>query len=87
MLCLETITCLLSLIVTTEDESFKEKEKVYTSTNSLEKLGADQVHIRFRLMTDYERNQIKDTVQRFCREANSAPVQPAGWNNPSWVHS
>lgn len=64
----------LSLIVTTEDEAFKEKAKVYIQ-QTLEKLGIAQVHIRFRLMTDYERNQIKDTVQPTA-EKQTQPVQP-----------
>ncbi|NOU71564.1 P-loop NTPase [Paenibacillus sp. LMG 31458] len=64
----------LSLIVTTEDEAFKEKAKVYIQ-QTLGKLGIAQVHIRFRLMTDYERNQIKDTSQP-AAEKPTQPIQP-----------
>ncbi|KRF21979.1 P-loop NTPase [Paenibacillus sp. Soil787] len=64
----------LSLIVAIEDETFKEKAKVYIQ-QTLEKLGVAQVHIRFRLMTDYERNQIKDTVHP-AEEKKAQTVQP-----------
>ncbi len=67
-------TVSLSLIVTTEDEAIKEKAKAYIQ-QTLEKLGIAQVHIRFRLMTDYERNQIKDTAQP-AAEKQTQPVQP-----------
>ena len=71
----------LSLIVTTEDEAFKEKAKVYIQ-QTLEKLGIAQVHIRFRLMTDYERNQIKDTAQQLLR--NKPNLSNRRLNNPYW---
>lgn len=62
----------LSLIVTSEDEAFKEKAKAHIQ-QTLEKLGVAQIHIRFRLMTDYERNQIKDAVPAAAERAK--PVQ------------
>ncbi|MEC0229819.1 Mrp/NBP35 family ATP-binding protein [Paenibacillus alba] len=66
----------LSLIVTSEDEAFKEKAKSYIS-QTLEKLGAAQVHVRFRLMTDYERNQIGNNDAASAEQPKSTqPIQP-----------
>ncbi|MBP1967477.1 Mrp/NBP35 family ATP-binding protein [Paenibacillus aceris] len=66
----------LSLIVTAEDEAFKEKAKTYIR-EAIEQLGTVQVHIRFRLMTDYERNQIEE-LYKPASEApkQTIPVQP-----------
>ncbi|UKS25560.1 P-loop NTPase [Paenibacillus sp. HWE-109] len=64
----------LSLIVTSEDEAYKEKAKSYIG-QTLEKLGVAQVHIRFRLMTDYERNQITNN-QAPTPSTESKPNQP-----------
>ncbi|SDO95390.1 ATP-binding protein involved in chromosome partitioning [Paenibacillus sp. yr247] len=66
----------LSLIVATEDEAYKEKAKAYIQ-QALETLGVAQVHIRFRLMTEYESNQIKELVQPAAAEQKkSKQVQP-----------
>lgn len=66
----------LSLIVTAEDEAFKEKAKTFIR-EAIGHLGTVQVHIRFRLMTDYERNQIEE-LYKPASEApkQTSPVQP-----------
>jgi ATP-binding protein involved in chromosome partitioning len=52
----------LSLITSTEDESYKNQAKAAIQL-SLKQLGITQVHIRFRPITDYERNQLNELLQ------------------------
>ncbi|MFD0694256.1 Mrp/NBP35 family ATP-binding protein [Paenibacillus sp. GCM10027628] len=52
----------LSFITTTEDEAYKNQAKVAIQ-QSLKALGIDQVHIRIRSITDYERNQLNEVLQ------------------------
>ncbi|MBD0384585.1 Mrp/NBP35 family ATP-binding protein [Paenibacillus sedimenti] len=52
----------LSLIITIEDEAYKNQAKAAIQL-SLKPLGVDQVHIRFRTITEYERNQLNEVLQ------------------------
>ncbi|MEW9702605.1 P-loop NTPase [Paenibacillus sp. SI8] len=52
----------LSLITTTEDEAYKNQAKTAIQL-SLKPLGITQVHIRFRAITDYEREQLNEASQ------------------------
>ncbi|TXK78073.1 Mrp/NBP35 family ATP-binding protein [Paenibacillus sp. N3.4] len=76
----------LSLIVTSEDEAFKEKAKTFME-QALEKLGVSQLHIRFRLITDYERGQIASTEQpnKAVPQESPAPQKQAILGNSSSV--
>ncbi|BFT75798.1 P-loop NTPase [Paenibacillus sp. P36] len=69
----------LSLIVATEDEAYKETAKNFIR-EAIEQLGSGQVHIRFRLMTDYERNQIEELYKPNSSASDkpndTKPVQP-----------
>ncbi|MDD9272079.1 P-loop NTPase [Paenibacillus sp. GCM10023248] len=66
----------LSLIVAAEDQAYKESSGSFIR-QALEKLGVPQVHIRYRLMTDYERNQIEEAFQPEGNASKqSKPVQP-----------
>ena len=66
----------LSLIVITDDEGFKEQAKAFIQ-QSLANIGVPQVHIRFRLMTDFERSRLEGTAQQTEQPINPPkPVQP-----------
>ncbi|OCT10883.1 ATP-binding protein [Paenibacillus pectinilyticus] len=66
----------LSLLVVTEDEGFKEQARA-SIQQALANIGIPQVHIRFRLLTEHERNRMEEPVQQHSEQANtSKPVQP-----------
>lgn len=66
----------LSLIVAAEDQAFKDASSSFIR-QALEKLGVAQVHIRYRLMTDFERNQIEELYKPAQNESKpTQPVQP-----------
>ncbi|MFC5452250.1 Mrp/NBP35 family ATP-binding protein [Paenibacillus aestuarii] len=62
----------LTLITTTDDEAYKQQAKSAISL-SLKPLGVEQVHIRFRAITDFERNQLNEALQPAAQQADAAP--------------
>ncbi|NEW09627.1 Mrp/NBP35 family ATP-binding protein [Paenibacillus sp. SYP-B3998] len=62
----------LTVITTTEDEAYKNQAEAAIQL-SLKPLGITQVHIRFRSITDYERNQLNEVLQ----PAEATQDQPA----------
>ncbi|WNR44248.1 Mrp/NBP35 family ATP-binding protein [Paenibacillus roseipurpureus] len=65
----------LSLIVLTEDESYKEQARAAIQ-QTLANIGVQQVHIRFRLMTEHERSRLEETAHNHKHDAEKKPVQP-----------
>jgi ATP-binding protein involved in chromosome partitioning len=75
----------LTYITTVEEERYKENARKAV-TEALKAQGAEQIHIRFRMITDHERQQINDLLQDPAapkaaptpKTAPSAPPAPSG---------
>lgn len=73
----------LSLIATTEDESYVSRIKGEIS-EALKKLGAVTTHIRIRPITDYERSELEKN--RLQPQPPQAPIAPQLLDPESGVH-
>jgi ATP-binding protein involved in chromosome partitioning len=60
----------LTYVLTTQDEGLKEKAHAQIS-ELLRKAGAEEVHIRFREMTEHERNELSNNAQQGSQRARS----------------
>ncbi|MGG1555943.1 P-loop NTPase [Paenibacillus ferrarius] len=71
----------LSVITTSDNEGYKEEAKAFIA-DALGALGASQVHVRFRLMTDHERGRIEQEMgghqqqHEHAAQSQQKPVQP-----------
>jgi ATP-binding protein involved in chromosome partitioning len=64
----------LTYITTTEDERYKENARKAV-TEALKAQGVEQIHIRFRMITDHERGQIHDASQEPAAAPEPKPLE------------
>ncbi|MBP1996392.1 Mrp/NBP35 family ATP-binding protein [Paenibacillus eucommiae] len=74
----------LTFVTTEEGDSYKEEMR-QAVLEILQGQDVKQVHIRFRMITDHERNQIQQTMQEGDgqQEAPAQPSQPSAPSQPS----
>jgi ATP-binding protein involved in chromosome partitioning len=64
----------LTYITTTEDERYKENARKAV-TEALKSQGVEQIHIRFRMITDHERGQINEALQEPATAPAAKPLE------------